>query len=239
MLFFAVFCGFLAEYQLEHKIEKDRAKELARTFYEEIKQDSVNMSVKVQSRLRQEASIKWLIAYYKDSSLTRLSKAFSIHFLYGIYFRTPSLFEARTVVLDQLKNSGSLRYFKSQELQQLIGELSVAINNINDRQQLETQARNQWINPFIVSHYDYDFNELITQDGKLLFNEAVNRYEKGNDLFPFHHKGIERLDRENTVNILGIFGFSALRATRQQHFQRYIDLNTELLKTLRKEYRLK
>ena len=25
MLFLAVFCGFLAEYQLEHKIEKDRA----------------------------------------------------------------------------------------------------------------------------------------------------------------------------------------------------------------------
>ena len=237
MLFLAVFCGFLAEYQLEHKIEKDRAKELARTLYEEIKQDSVNMSGKVQNRLRQEASIKWLIAYYKDSSLTRLSKSFSIHFLYGIYFRTPSLFEARTVVLDQLKNSGSLRYFKNQKLQQLIGELSVAIANINDRQQLETQVRNQWINPFIVSHYDYDFNELITQDGKLLFNEAVTRYEKSNDLFPFHHKGVDRLDRENTVNILGIFGFSALRATRQQHFQRYIDLNAGLLQVLRKEYR--
>ncbi|MBK6382415.1 MAG: hypothetical protein IPF69_02905 [Chitinophagaceae bacterium] len=26
MLFLAVFCGFLAEYQLEHKIEKDREK---------------------------------------------------------------------------------------------------------------------------------------------------------------------------------------------------------------------
>ena len=238
MLFLAVFCGFFAEYQLEHKIEKDRAKELARSLYEEIKEDSVTMSTKVQYRLRQEESIKWLIAYYKDSSLTRFSKAFAIHFLYGIYFRTPSLFEARTVVLDQLKNSGSLRYFKNQKLQQLIGELSVAIANINDRQQLETQARNQWINPFIVSHYDYDFNEIITQDGKLLFNDAVNRYEKSNDIIPFHHKGVDRLDRENTVNILGIFGFSALRATRQQHFQRYIDLNTELLQVLRKEYHM-
>ena len=238
MLFLAVFCGFLAEYQLEHKIEKDRAKELARTFYEEIKEDSVNMSGRVQNRLRQEASLKWLIAYYKDSSLTQLSKEFSIHFLYGIYFRTPSLFEARTVVLDQLKNSGSLRYFKNQKLQQLIGELSVAIANINDRQELETQVRNQWVNPFIVSHYDYDFNELITQDGKLLFSEAVNRYEKGNDIYPFHHKGVDRLDREYTVNMLSLFGFSALRATRQQHFQRYIDLNTKLLEVLRKEYRV-
>ena len=239
MLFLAVFCGFLAEYQLEHKIEKDRAKELAHSLYVEIKEDSVNMSARVQNRLRQEASLKWLMAYYKDSSLTQLSKAFSIHFLYGIYFRTPSLFEARTVVLDQLKNSGSLRYFKNQNLQQLIGELSVAIAQINDRQQLETQARNQWINPFIVGHYDYDFNEMITQDGKLLFNEAVNRYEKSNEIIPFHHKGLDRLDREYTVNILGIFGFSALRATRQQHFQRYIDLNAKLLEALRKEYRMR
>ncbi len=238
MLFLAVFCGFLAEYQLEHKIEKDRAKELARSLYEEIKGDSVNMSIKVQNRLRQEASLKWLMAYFKDSSLSRLSKPFSIHFLYGIYFRTPSLFEARTVVLDQLKNSGSLRYFKNQKLQQLIGELSVAITHINDRQEVETQARNQWINPFIVSHYDYDFNELITQDGKLLFNDAVNRYENGNDMIPFHLKGADHLDRQNTVNVLGIFGFSALRATRQQHFQRYIDLNAELLQLLRNEFRM-
>ena len=115
----------------------------------------------------------------------------------------------------------------------------MAIVHINDRQQLETQARNQWINPFIVSHYDYDFNESITQDGKLLFGDAVNRYEKSNDIIPFHHKGVDGLDRENTVNILGIFGFSALRATRQQHFQRYIDLNAELLKVLRKEYHLR
>ena len=35
MLFLAVFCGFLAEYQLEHMIEKDRANELAKSFYDE------------------------------------------------------------------------------------------------------------------------------------------------------------------------------------------------------------
>src|SRR5688500_14644560 len=147
MLFLAVFCGFLAEYQLEHKIEKDRAKELARSLYEELKEDSVNMSVKVESRLRQETSLKWLMAYFKDSSLNHLSKEFSINFLYGIYFRTPSLFEARTVVLDQLKNSGSLRYFKDQKLQQLIGELSEALAHINDRQAPQTQVRAKWINP--------------------------------------------------------------------------------------------
>ena len=57
MLFLAVFCGFLAEYQLEHKIEKDRASELAKSFYEELKGDSVNVAMKVKSRIKQEKAL--------------------------------------------------------------------------------------------------------------------------------------------------------------------------------------
>jgi len=239
MLFLAVFCGFFAEYQLEHKIEKDRAKELARSLYEELQQDSMNMSVRIKNRFRQEASLKWLMQYFKDSSTANISKTFSIHFLYGIYFRTPSLFEARTVLLEQLKNSGSLRYFKSIKLQKLIGELSVAIALINDRQQLETQVRAEYINPFIVDHYDYDFNEKITKNGTLLFSVAVDKYEKSSEVIAFQFRNPDKLDKKLTINKLGLFGISALRATRQQHFQHYIDLNSELLKELRKEYHIK
>lgn len=39
MLFLAVFCGFLAEYQLEHKIEKDREKVYMRNLFEDLKTD--------------------------------------------------------------------------------------------------------------------------------------------------------------------------------------------------------
>jgi len=239
MLFLAVFCGFLAEYQLEHKIERDRAKELARSLYEELKEDSVSMAIKVQNRLRQEASLKWLMHYFKDSSLTQIPKTFSIHYLYGIHFRTPSLFEARTAMVDQLKNSGSLRYFKSQKMQRLIGELSAAILYIKDRQDLETTIRVQMINPFTVNHYDYDFDARITKDGTLPFAEAVSQYEKSSEFIPFRLKHIEGLDRETTVNMLGFFGMSGIRPTRQQHFQRYIDLNSELQEELRNQYHLK
>ena len=239
MLFLAVFCGFLAEYQLEHKIERDRAKELANSLYEELKEDSVNMGVRVQNRIRQEVSLKWLMKYFKDSSLTHLSKDFSIHYLYGIHFRTPSLFEAQTAMLDQLKNSGSLRYFKRQKIQRLIGDLSAAILYINDRQDLETTVRVQMINPFTVAHYDYDFDAKITKEGTLPFGEAVTEYEKSNEIIPFKLKHVEDIDRETTINMLGFLGMSGIRPTRQQHFQRYIDLNSELLKELRKQYHLK
>src|SRR5690349_3494514 len=117
MLFLAVFCGFLAEYQLEHKIEHDRANELAKSFYVELKNDSITAQLKVKHRLRQQESIRYLIRYFRDSSLTDVSKQFAINFEYGISFRSLTQFEPRTIMLDQLRNSGSLRYFKNESLQ--------------------------------------------------------------------------------------------------------------------------
>src|SRR5512138_1964293 len=40
MLFLAVFCGFLAEYQLEHLIERQRGRQYIFAFYEDLKNDT-------------------------------------------------------------------------------------------------------------------------------------------------------------------------------------------------------
>jgi len=238
MLFLAVFCGFLAEYQLEHKIESDRAKELAKSFYEELKGDSANVVLKTENRIKQENAIRYLIGYFKDSSVTHVSKTFALNFQYGITFRTPSIFEPRTVVLEQLKNSGSLRYFKNDELQKLIGDLSVSIHNINDRQALESSIRIEYINPIIVKHYDMDFDWAVSQFGGKNVFENILAYEKTDTLIPFQFKKIDTFDAPATVNVLGFYMGSGLRSTRQIHYQKYMELNAELLKVLRKEYHL-
>ena len=239
MLFLAVFCGFLAEYQLEHKIEKDRAKELARSLYYELKGDSASIALKSRNRIRQEQAISYLMKYYKDSSLVAVSKTFALNFMHGIYFRTPTLFEPRTVVLEQLKNSGSLRYFKNEELQQLIGDLSVAIMHIKDRQELESDVRKEYINPMIIRHYDYDFDWIIRDNGTLPFDKAAEKYEKSDTVVPFHFHGIDKFDKQTTINTLGLYGWGGLRSTRLVHYQNYINVNTRLLEVLRQEYRLK
>lgn len=150
MLFLAVFAGFMAENYRDKLTEEAWAKELAINLYEELKADSVIVVIKTENRIKQEKALQELMHYFEDSSLTEVSKNFSVNFLYGIAYRTPSLFEPRTVILEQLQNSGSLRYFKNRELQKLIGDLSVAINNINDRQRLETDIRKEYINPLLV-----------------------------------------------------------------------------------------
>ena len=49
MLFLAVFCGFLAEYQLEHKIEKDRGKQYVISFFEDLKYDTLHLSAVINN----------------------------------------------------------------------------------------------------------------------------------------------------------------------------------------------
>ena len=44
MFFLAVFCGFLAEYQLEHKIEKDREKKFIKHLSKILKTDTAHIS---------------------------------------------------------------------------------------------------------------------------------------------------------------------------------------------------
>lgn len=237
MLFLAVFCGFLAEYQLEHKIERERAGELAKNFYEELKNDSITAQLKVQNRLKQETALKDIVQYFKDSSLTHVSKKFVLDFEYGVSFRTPTVFEPRTIMLEQLKNSGSLRYFKNEELQRLIGDLTVSVRNIYDRQALETQVRINDLNPIIVHHYDYDFNEIMIKDGKTIF-EGVEEYAKSKDTIPYHINGLDKFDKQGTINILSYYRANVISSTRQVHIQKYIEINASLLKLLRKEYHI-
>lgn len=44
MLFLAVFCGFLAELQLEHRIENRKEKQIIAALYSDLKKDTVNLN---------------------------------------------------------------------------------------------------------------------------------------------------------------------------------------------------
>ncbi|CAN5367419.1 hypothetical protein BH11BAC2_BH11BAC2_02320 [soil metagenome] len=238
MLFLAVFCGFLAEYQLEHRIEKERASELAHSFYLELKTDSITASLKVRNRIKQEAALEYLINYFRDSSLTNTSKTFALNFQFGLTFRSPTLFEPRTIILDQLRNSGSLRYFKNEDFQRLTGDLTVAIRNVYDRQELESQNRLQYINPLIILHNDYEFSNRVRKEAKNIF-DGFTEYEKNNKIIPFHLNSVEKIDRQNIINILSFYNYSVVNSTREVHIQKYIEINAELMSVLRNEYHLK
>ena len=117
MLFLAVFCGFLAEYQLEHVIEKQREKIYIKSLLEETKLDITEYDKVLKKAYDIDPIADSLfhnvkeVEKYNYRFVSRWSSPFnnlSIH-----YF--PSL-----TTIQQLKNSGNLRLIRSQELQQQI-----------------------------------------------------------------------------------------------------------------------
>src|SRR6187455_1565224 len=130
MLFLAVFCGFLAENIREGRVEDERAEVLAKNLYKEILADSIRVQQFIAVRKIKETECNYFIAYVKDSSLTKLSTHFYRFFSWAFIQTGRILFEPDDGILNQLKNSGELRYFKSAEFQSAVGVLSVAIANI-------------------------------------------------------------------------------------------------------------
>jgi hypothetical protein len=236
LLFLAVFLGFLADNYREEYSEQQQANELARLFYDELKNDSAVAVAKVAGRIKKEQAIEYMISFFKDSSLTSSSKNLSIQFLWATTARTPIIFTPRTVVLDQLKGSGSLRYFESKELQRLVGDLSVAINYLLERQELEASVYHEYIEPIMINHMDYDFQAKLLRDG--IFDRLAS-YEQGNEYIPFRLSQPEKINRQDIVNALGYYQVNNIKSTRMIPFKSYQEVNTALLSELRKVYGLR
>lgn len=236
LIFLAVFLGFLADNIREQYAEQQLANELAKSFYEELKSDSVVIASKIAGRIKKERAIEYMVAFFKDSSLTSSSKNLSINFIWATTVRTPTIFTPRTVVLEQLKSSGSLRYFKSKELQRLVGELSVAIDYLVERQQLEALVYHEYIEPIMIHHMDYDFQYQLFSDG--IF-DRLESYETSDESIPFRLSQPEKINRQQLINVLGYYHTNNLKSTRMIPFKAYSEVNAALLQELRHEYHLK
>lgn len=237
LLFLAVFLGFFADSLREENSEKKLAYELAKSFYEELKNDSVTALSKIDGRIKKERAIEYMIAFLKDSSLQTTSKSLSINLLWATTVRTPVIFTPRTVIFEQLKSSGSMRYFKNQRLQQLVGDLSVSIEYINERQELEAAVYKDYIEPIMINHMDFGFQHQLFSDSTGIFDRLA-RYESSDEYIPFHLSQPERINREAYINALSYYHTNNIKSTRMIPFEDYVRVNAALLKELRNEFQL-
>ena len=235
MLFLAVFCGFLAENMRENYVENKRAKELATNLYSEIIADSINVQHRIATRKIKESECAYFISYVKDSSLTTLSDRFLPAFSWALIVQQ-FLFEPNDGILNQLRNSGELRYFKSPELQAAVGKLSVAISNIRNRNDREYNMNELYIRPFLLKFYDFNWYDAFSQHGKFDVFTALNQKVKasGKGKIP----NLDKFNRKEAENLV-FYYLLVLRGTRIGQYSEYATINHELLQILRKEYHLK
>ena len=115
MLFLAVFCGFLAENQREHIVEKKREKEYLRSMIEDLELDSAGLSA--DNNRRKEAVVMY------DSVITLLNKKDRtqfdqqrIYYLARMALRLSPFPKLNDRTYEQMKSSGNLRLIHETEI---------------------------------------------------------------------------------------------------------------------------
>jgi len=235
MIFLAVTMGFFAETIRENIAESQHAKDLAKSLYQEMYADSVNMQAKLKLHLQKENEMEYFRRYVSDSSLTKLSPRFYPAFTWGYILTTSVLFEPNDGILNQLRNSGTLRYFRGVSLQNSVSRISVVIANIRERNSQELRFVDQFCRPFMLKHYDFKWEDEYTKYGKLSITQAVMQNNFKAKVLPV----IKHLNDFNREDAEGVTAYYLLitRNSRQIFYTPYVEANHRLLEALRKEYK--
>ena len=113
MLFLAVFCGFLAEYQLEHKIERDRELQFINSLVADLQDDEKSLNTMFKWERQGIASLDTLINLLNNPLLAK-QNGDQLYYIARIGPRS-NLFGNNSRTFDQLKYSGGFRLIRKPE----------------------------------------------------------------------------------------------------------------------------
>jgi len=164
MLFLAVFCGFLAEYQLEHKIEKDRERKFIQTFIEDLKVDTAAINANLLFQKRKKSQLDSLTYLLSEQKIKGYEN--ELYYLGRIMVRT-TRFQSSDRTITQLKYSGSLRLIRKAgaadsiiSYQKLVDYI---LQNIDD-ERIERRAADPLLarifNPFVFDKMLDELNNI-------------------------------------------------------------------------------
>ena len=118
MLFLAVFCGFLAEYQLEHQIEKERAKQYIVSLYEDLKSDTTRINRLLEYDDKKIEALGNMYTCY-DTVMKNLESTACMGVLV-IHSRSNKGFVLTDRTLKQLANAGGYRLLNKEDADSII-----------------------------------------------------------------------------------------------------------------------
>ena len=141
MLFLAVFSGFMAEYFLEHKIEKNREKQFMVSMIEDLKADTSAISILNTQRYGRIRMYDSLASFIIEKKYLDNGGDF---YYWGRNISRRAFFFSADGTMQQLKNSGGLRLISDQTISDKIIAYDVLYRNIMLQQNLEEVQLNEY-----------------------------------------------------------------------------------------------
>ena len=164
MLFLAVFCGFLAEYQLEHVIEHQREKKFAVSLYEDLKKDTVDLSDDIPSW---ESLLKNLDTVRTEIEKSVLKRDALLLYKKAALMRSYDNFEYHDRTIEQLKNGGNFRLIRKAAISDSLIDYDAAIKSRLRDQEMQSNVIYQAINFLqdkLFSSKFYGTNTAVNED---------------------------------------------------------------------------
>jgi hypothetical protein len=167
MLFFAVTLGFFVENKREHYIEQTRVKEFARSLAADIARDTGNMTYIIERIKIQIKNTDSLTTYLKSHKTPRNIDLFTL----TILDRYPAYRWSRST-LEQIKNSGSLRYFDDSMVQYISSYDALSRHMDEDHRNDEEMANRATASRDKI--VDISYSNELAQNLYLHFDSTIN-----------------------------------------------------------------
>ena len=187
MLFLAVFCGFLAEYQLEHKVEKDRELQFMQTMAEDLRSDTTQLNRVINVRKTRIRELDTLFNLIADDKYIKEGK--KVYELYEFPYWDILRFFPSDRTMQQLKNGGNLRLIRNKKVSNALIRYDVWIRNRKEYEALQAELANQSNN----------YNELLIDP--VVINKATGKYTAEQLAADTIINRINRMDLPDNISI--------------------------------------
>ncbi len=228
MLFLAITAGFFMENQREKLIEKRRAHEFAESLIADLKKDTSQFI----SDLKQIDFVAPRIDTFRILAQTKNINDFpgGTWYYYARFTSWYFSFNSNNATIEQLKSSGSLRYFKNKEVINAIAQYDRICRSIKELYNYEQPVINNTIELrnkiFNAANFDPVMN----------FNTSREKIDS------FMQKEIKFLNN-STAMLIELANYCQITVvdykTRKAYYLKALKLASDLLNFLRKEYHLK
>jgi hypothetical protein len=234
MLFLAVFLGFLAENLREHKIEHVRAEEFSKSLVQDLQNDVKAITGHQRSSEIYIAIADSLLKLSKTKLEGRKAAEFSFYTRFMYWTVSVSLNRA---TFEQIKNSGSLRYFKNYGLLDKMIKYDALVNEVKaefSNHQVRGNMLLSLINKILEPEYHHDVSRYVLAALDTMSDETKKNY------FAVKTETLEN-KRETIRKMLNMIVVQQrnLRLNADRILPRAKELSNELKDDLKKEYHLK
>jgi hypothetical protein len=232
LLFLAVFLGFIAENIREHVGEQNRAKEFSASLVRDLQSDTIAINNQIKTYRFYIAVSDSLLQLSKTKLDGRNAAQFSFYSRFA-YWTQPVSWNRST--FEQIKNSGSLRYFTNVDLMKKLLEYNAIVNTVNSEVE-----NNKIRGNMLLTSLNSIIDPLLHQDLSQYFLATLDTMStKTKESFFSYKTGSLENKREKIMEMLNMV------IVNQRNHQAQVDdlgqaslLAAELIDTLKKEYHL-